>query len=273
VLLQRGASVIVADPGFLSALVLQPLLIAVLISLSQLRPNGLEPIFLFSVVASIWFGLNNAAPQIISDRPIYVREQLAGVTPDGYLAAKISLFAIVGVFQLLLMVWVIRHANLLSISYHGELLETQFLYQLTVLFLTYLSALLLGLTISTISKSQQAAIGLLPIVILPQLLLTGVATGLANGRDGSFRSLVQVFSTLEQSTRGLPGWLLEVLSMAMYSRPAVSLFRTTSPAQVSVPMFLVAAADWLHLLFLLFATAALLVRVFYNRQQRWLADA
>jgi ABC-type multidrug transport system ATPase subunit len=58
----RGLRLILRDPWLLLLLVSQPVLIGLLINLSQIRPNGLEPIFLFAVVTAIWLGLNILQP-------------------------------------------------------------------------------------------------------------------------------------------------------------------------------------------------------------------
>src|SRR5204863_7645942 len=91
----RGLRLLARDRILLALLVCQPLLIGLLINLSQLRPDGPEPIHLFAVVAAIWQGLNNAAREVVRDRAVYARERAVAVRWECYLGAKVLLFALV----------------------------------------------------------------------------------------------------------------------------------------------------------------------------------
>ena len=266
----RGCLLMRRDALLLALLVGQPVLLGALINLSQQRPDGLEPIFLFAVVTAIWFGLNNTAREVVRDRTIYVRERLAGVTPAGYLLAKIALFGLVGLVQLALLVAVLRYGNLLSAGDAQDLADWPSSYLLLVLWVTYLAAMLLGLLVSTLANTQEAAVAALPLIILPQLLLTGVASGQHDPRDGSFRSLAILVAKAPEASRGLKGWLLEAGSLPTYSRPALALLQRIRPDLSVVPWGVVRVIDWLYVLFLLLATAAALVYTFRRREQRWL---
>jgi ABC-type multidrug transport system ATPase subunit len=188
----RGLRLLLRDRPLLGLLIGQPVLIGLLINLSQLRPNGMAPIFLFAVVTSIWLGLNSTAREVVRDRRVYVRERLLGATPEGYLGGKLLLFGTVGVAQVALLVAVVRYANLLAPDDARELAAWSAGYLALVFWVAYVSGLLLGLVVSTLAGTQEAAVAALPLILLAQLLLTGVATGLESGSDrsGAFRSLV-----------------------------------------------------------------------------------
>jgi hypothetical protein len=141
---------------------------------------------------------------------------------------------------------------------------------LAVVWGAYLSSLLLGSLVSTIAETQEAAVAALPLIILPQLLLTGVVTGLDSARDGSFRSLVLLVGKAAESSRGLTGWIVELLSLLTYSRPALALLQEVRGDQTAVSPTVVRLVDVLHLLVLLLATATGLVATFRWRERRWL---
>jgi hypothetical protein len=270
VLFLRGLLVIWRDKLFVTLLAIQPLFIGLLINLSQQRPTGLDPIFLFAVVTSIWLGLNNTGREAVRERAIYVRERLVGVTPEGYLGAKVLLFGLVGLLQLSVLVFLLRRVNFLSSGDAADLANWPALSLLLVLWITYLAAMLLGLLVSTLANTQETAIAALPLIVLPQLLLTGVATGLTDSRDASFGPLVLLGARASETSRGPKGWLLEVVSMPMYSRPALSLLREVRQDQAPVPLSVVRLVDTLHMLLLLLVTATFLVAAFRWRERQWL---
>ncbi len=270
VLIERGVKVLLADHWFCILLIIQPVFIGFLINISQANPsksNEIDSIFLFGLVTAIWLGLNNSAGEIIRDRVIYVRERFAGVTPEGYLVGKTLLFSIVGFFQILILVFILYFLNMLTEEEKVGLKVHWFSYITLVFTVTYIASLLLGFIISTLANSEETAIAVVPILVLPQLLLSTIAAGLKESRDGSLSSVAVILNGTEDSTRGFCGWLLELFSLAIYSRPSFSLFKTHSSSKNPV---LIYSVDWVHLLFLLFFTASLLAIIFQIKEKHWI---
>jgi len=268
-LTERGLKVTISDKWFTFLLFFQPIIIGLLINLSQSNPNkGTDnsAIFLFGIVASIWIGLNNSAREIIRDRSIYVRERFAGITPEGYLASKALLFATIGFFQVIVLVFVIRQFNSLPLGDANDLCAISFYFMVCVFMSAYLSSMFLGFFISTISNSEETAIGFLPILVLPQLLLSKVASNI-RGSDNSFGAITTIFSNNEDYlNKGIFGWLLEFVSCFTYSRPASDLFRRTNLLSIDTMV------DLIHILFLLFGTLTLLIIVFNNKERDWIEE-
>src|SRR5262249_9124265 len=150
----RGLCITWRDKPLLALLAGQPLVVGVLINLSQLRPDGLAPMFLFAVVTAIWLGLNNTAREVVRDRKIYVRERLLGVTPEGYLVAKVILFGAIGFVQLILLVLILRFLNFLTAGDALDLAAWSPVYVLLILWVTYWAGMLLGLLVSTLASTQ-----------------------------------------------------------------------------------------------------------------------
>jgi hypothetical protein len=268
------------DRVLVGLLVGQPLLIAFLINLSQFNPGDrhLNPMYTFAVVASIWLGLNNTAREIVRDRSIYVRERRASVSPESYLLAKVVVFAGIGLLQIALLVLVLRYGTFLGEKRDAEtldLLRELSLVRFTgVLWITYLSSMLLGLVISTLAPTQEVAVAVLPLVILPQLLLTGLATDLFIKPGGWFNALDILIDKASSVTRGAAGWLLEGLSLATYSRPALVFFLEFSDndrSRLSPPWGDV--VRWSHLVLMLLLTGTVFVAVFLRRERGWLQRA
>ena len=271
----RGARVILRDQALLALLVGQPVVIGLLINLSQYAPLGgkLNILWTFAVIASIWLGLNNTAREVIRDRAVYLRERRSTVNPESYLLSKVLLFALIGLGQVVLLTLLLRYGNFLDRTYVSESIKElngKIWLMLILLWLTYISAMFLGLLISTLAKTEDAAVACLPLVILPQLLLSGVATEFDNRNEnaGHFNSLTLLSSSQE---RGFAGWLLEGTSLLTYSRPAlVSLMKfNKTPANRTIS----ALVNWAHLLFLLLLTATIQVAVFFRRDKLWMGTS
>lgn len=124
------------------------------------------PQFLFiSVVVSLFLGLTVAAEEIIKDQKILKRESFLNLSKGSYLFSKISIMFIISAVQSLLYVVV---GNLI-LGIHGM----WFAYWL-IMFSTSCFANLLGLNISASFNSAKVIYILIPILIIPQLLFSGV---------------------------------------------------------------------------------------------------
>jgi ABC-type multidrug transport system ATPase subunit len=271
----RGLHLIARDRALLVLLVGQPLGIGLLINLSQVNPDNIKPLITFAVVTAIWLGLNSTAREVVQNRRIYVRERMLGITPEGFILSRMLLFSVVGLAQVLLLVLVLRQANFLPADKAQDLAAWSLSYLLLVFWVTYLSGMVLGLLISTLASSQEAAVALLPLLVLPQLLLTGVATGFHahTGGNGSFGPLLQLVEKAGGNPpRGVKGWAVELASLPLYSRPATALLSEGRPA-TTTPRRVGVLVDWLHLLFLLALTSALLVLVLRWREGQWLRQS
>ena len=116
------------------------------------------------VVAAVWFGCNNAARDIVGEIPIFQRERMVNLKLPSYVFSKISVLAIICVFQCL---------TLLGIVYLLCNLSGPFFVMLLVLIAAALVGTALGLLISALSPTTESAIAFLPVVLLPFILLGG----------------------------------------------------------------------------------------------------
>lgn len=116
------------------------------------------------VVAAVWFGCNNAARDIVGETAIFQRERMVNLRLPSYVFSKMAVLALICVFQCV---------TLLAIVYFFSNLSGPFGPMLLVLVTASLVGTALGLLISALSPTTEAAIAFLPVVLLPFILLAG----------------------------------------------------------------------------------------------------
>ena len=130
-------------------------------------PDHSASIF-FVVVAAVWFGTSNAAREVVSERAIYMRERMVNLGLFNYIFSKfllLSLFCVVQCSILLAIVF-------FSLGYSGGI--NAFLIELGTLVVTAMNSVAIGLFLSTLVSSGEAAMALTPIALIPQVVLGGL---------------------------------------------------------------------------------------------------
>lgn len=138
--------------------------------------NGLESYTYFSnenipqyifiaVIVSIFLGLTVAAEEINKDKKILAREEFINLSRSSYLFSKIAILFAISALQSLLFVLIGN--GILEIR--GMWLE----YWL-IMFSTACLSNMLGLTISSAFNSAKVIYIIIPLLIIPQLLFSGV---------------------------------------------------------------------------------------------------
>ena len=130
------------------------------------RENLNFPQYLFiSVVVAIFLGLTVSAEEIIKDQKILKRDRYLNLNKLSYLGSKISIMFFISLIQSLSFVLVGN--TILEVK--GMLLPFWL-----VLFSTSCFANILGLNISASFNSAKVIYIIIPILVIPQLLLSGV---------------------------------------------------------------------------------------------------
>jgi ABC-type multidrug transport system ATPase subunit len=127
--------------------------------------DNLTAYIFMSVIVALFLGLTVSAEEIIRDRKILKREKFLNLSKGSYLFSKISIMFIVSAIQILTFVLVGN--SIMEIK--GMYLE----YWL-ILFSTACFANMLGLNISSSFDSAVTIYILIPFLIIPQLILSGV---------------------------------------------------------------------------------------------------
>lgn len=122
----------------------------------------------FLVVAAVWFGTSNAAREIVSERAIYLRERMVNLRLWNYVISKFLLLSFFCVVQCTVLLSIV----FFSLGFSGG--PQAFLIELGVLIITSTNSVALGLLLSTMVESSEAAMALTPIALLPQVVLGGL---------------------------------------------------------------------------------------------------
>ncbi len=193
ILTRRYLRLIAADRRYLLLLVLQApvigLLLFVMFGPGRLgvahAPEALV-IILTLVLAATWLGILNAVQEIVKELPVYRRERAVGLSISAYLASKIAVLGIFTVLQAIVMVGfglarqrIFEHVPDSSFLVadgpggKGAVLSNPKTELMVVIALTGLAAMALGLLVSSLARSPDKALSLVPILIVPQLVLSG----------------------------------------------------------------------------------------------------
>ncbi len=128
--------------------------------------NDNIPVYFFmSIIVVLFLGLTVSAEEIFRDRKILKREQFLHLSRSSYLLSKIAILFLISAVQTFLF--------MLIGNYVLELYEMGFRYWL-ILFSTACFANLLGLNVSATFNSAVTIYILIPILLIPQLILSGV---------------------------------------------------------------------------------------------------
>lgn len=170
------------------------------------RENENIPVYIFiSVIVALFIGLTVSSEEIIRDKKIRKRESFLNLSKSSYLYSKI--FIMLGISALQMFLFVIIG------NYVLEIQGMTFSYWL-ILFSTCSFANLLGLNISASFNSAKVIYILIPIIIIPQLLFSGIIV--------KFDRLNPIFASQD----GVP-WIGNIMaSRWAYEAIAVTQFKT-----------------------------------------------
>jgi hypothetical protein len=134
--------------------------------------DGAEPrqLLSFAVIAALAMGLINSCREVVKELPIFLRERTVGLSSGAYLASKLVCLTGLSLVQsiLLSMLLVVQGSH-----GRGLVLSSRFMELTAVLFLAALAATAAGLWLSASVSNDAAALVLVPVLLVAQLLLTG----------------------------------------------------------------------------------------------------
>ena len=174
ILVSRYFKIKIRDKVSTLILLLQAPIIAFFISLVFNRSEEKIQALFIMVIAAIWLGCSNAVREIVSEQAIYKRERMVNLSIFYYLFSKIVVLAILCLIQCLILVLIV--SNALDFSGNVNLL-------FIILLLTSIASLSIGLLISSLVKTNEAAMGLVPIVLIPKIILGGLISKFAIMKD------------------------------------------------------------------------------------------
>ena len=158
--------------------------------------------FVLSLVA-VWFGTSISAREIIRERPVYNRERMVNLGLIPYIFSKLLVLGIIVGVQCLLLFLPLKFLDLTGMMpMPGQFLGIP---QFFVMLLTAAVGIALGLLISALVKTSEMATSLVPLILIPQILFSGLVgvpsginkiAGLAMPATWSFDTMKR-YSTLD----------------------------------------------------------------------------
>ncbi|MGB3208278.1 MAG: FHA domain-containing protein [Crinalium sp.] len=173
-----------------------------------LAPLALRVLFVFTC-AAIWVGLSSSLQEIVKEAAIYLRERLVNLGLFPYLGSKVVIFSVLAALQTFLMTIVILIGFK---SPTPDLISWQIGLAITT-FLTLITSMSLGLVVSALVKNSSQANSALPLLLLPQIIFSGVLfkmEGIASKVSwlmlsrwsvGAYGSLVNVNAMVPEPTK------------------------------------------------------------------------
>jgi ABC transport system ATP-binding/permease protein len=130
---------------------------------------ALQVLFVFTC-AKLWVGLSSSSQEIVKEAAIYLRERLVNLRILSYIGSKVIVLGILAIFQTILILIIIsigfKSPNSDLISWQlGIIINT---------FLTLTASFSLGLLVSAAVGNSTQANGALPLLLLPQIIFSGV---------------------------------------------------------------------------------------------------
>ncbi|GAC1427261.1 MAG: FHA domain-containing protein [Ktedonobacteraceae bacterium] len=144
-----------------------------------------ETILFIMAFAAVMFGCINGAREIVKEAPIYKRERTVNLGIMPYMFSKIVVLGILCLVQSLVLSLLV---NLKAPFPHSTFLPP-FMEIYITMALTSLAGLMIGLTVSALVPNNDRAMSIVPLVLIPQVIFSGIIFKL----DGPFLSFIAGF--------------------------------------------------------------------------------
>ena len=181
-LTRRYARVITSDRRNAIMLILQPAVLGLLMMLAL--PNGelARPdagiirvasrgglVLLVVMLGMTWLGASNSIREIVREQPVFLRERAVGLFVSAYVSSKVVVLGLLTVVQAFILVPIAVARQ--SPPGSGSLFPNGVLELIVVGALAGLAAMSLGLVISSLSRTADRAMTVLPVVLIVEMLL------------------------------------------------------------------------------------------------------
>lgn len=169
---RRYFAVLLRDKFNLFILFAQAPLIALLtyFAVGKFQPRD----FIYFVVALVafWFGISVSAREIIREKAVYRRERMFNLGVIPYLFSKLLVLGMIVTMQCLMLFGPLKILDLAGmLSMPGEMLGVP---QLWAMLLTAGVGIACGLLISALVRTSEMATSLVPMILIPQILFSGL---------------------------------------------------------------------------------------------------
>ena len=173
-LVRRYAKVRARDRTSVAVLAVQPAFLGLVMAV--VFPAPTTPFLFMLTLACLWFGMSASVRELISDRVVWHREHRVGVGVFPYISSKILVLGgAVGAQCALLASVLYGVLGLGEYGFHLGLLAL-------VSTLTGLLGVAIGLLVSALWTSSEAAVGTLPLLLIPQITFSSIMVSVRDMR-------------------------------------------------------------------------------------------
>lgn len=199
ILCKRYLKLVMNDKQRLLILLLQAPLLALLISIvadnNSFKQYEMTKSILFALSCSaFWIGILNSIQEVCKEKVILKREYMTGLKLTSYIFSKLIVLSLMCLVQSILLISVFTFT--VGLPDKG-LLFNPYLEFLITTFLTMLSASTMGIFVSSIFKNSDRAMTTAPILLMPQILFSGLVFKLVG-----FAKSISVFATCRWAMEG-----------------------------------------------------------------------
>lgn len=175
-LMSRYLELLLSDKRNMLFLILQAPLVALVVGLvfsidGNLTARAMtesQIVFILSL-SVIWFGCINSVRELVKELPIYLRERSVNLGIVPYITSKFIPLIMICFLQCLLLLGMLE----LLISIPGDLIM-----RFVVLFAVAVSSTAMGLSVSAFVSSNDKAMTMIPMLLVPQIILAGAVVQL-----------------------------------------------------------------------------------------------
>ena len=137
-------------------------------------PNEAKQILVFMNLGAVMMGTALTVRELVGERPIFRREQAAGLSASAYLAAKIVVFGMAAVVQSAVMVLIVTAPAIGKGAPQGATLLGSPTFELFVgIAVTCVAASIVGLFVSALAQNGNQVLPLMVVAVMSQLVLAG----------------------------------------------------------------------------------------------------
>ena len=187
-LTRRYVRVIASDRGYLTFMILLPILLGVLISQvpatfglagAPHRNPDAGTLLLIMVICACLAGMASSVRELVKERSILTRERAAGLSSGAYLVSKLLVLGVISVLQSTLLV--LLGVSWRPIHHPGAFLTAVPLVELILgIALLAVASMCLGLFVSAIVSTSEKAMPFLVLFTMVQVVLSGYVVPLAD---------------------------------------------------------------------------------------------
>ena len=169
---RRYLEVLLKDKLNLFILFAQAPAIALLTFLVMGENSPRDFVYFVLALVAFWFGTSVSAREIIRERPVFKRERMVNLGILPYLASKLFILGIIVGLQCIFLFVPLKFFDLVELMPMPGFLGG--IPQFATMLLTAAVGISVGLLVSALVRTSEMATSLVPLILIPQILFSGL---------------------------------------------------------------------------------------------------